>query len=51
VHAGSTADGTGLLLSSSREILYASAGEDFATAARAVALRTVSAIGDAAARR
>ena len=33
--AGATADGTGLLLSSSRAILYASPGEDFAEAARA----------------
>jgi orotidine-5'-phosphate decarboxylase len=51
VSAGTTPDGTGLLVSSSREILYASAGEDFATAARAVALRTATAISDAVARR
>lgn len=44
VAAGVTAAGTGLLLSSSREILYASAGEDFAAAARAAALRTIAAI-------
>ena len=48
VGAGTTPDGTGLLVSSSREILYASSGEDFATAARAVALRTATAIRDAA---
>ena len=51
VGAGTTPDGTGLLVSSSREILYASSGEDFATAARAVALRTATAIRDATARR
>ena len=43
VAAGTTPDGTGLLLSSSREILYASSGEDFAEAARAAALRTAAA--------
>jgi len=32
---GRTADGTGLLISSSRAILYAGQGEDFALAARA----------------
>ena len=47
VPAGTTTDGTGLLLSSSRAILYASPGEDFAEAARAVALRTATAIRDA----
>ena len=44
VIAGATADGTGLLLSSSRDILYASSGDDFAEAARARALETVAAI-------
>jgi orotidine-5'-phosphate decarboxylase len=34
---GRTADGTGLLISSSRAILYAGHGEDFAAAARAAA--------------
>jgi orotidine-5'-phosphate decarboxylase len=34
---GQTADGTGLLVSSSRGILYASAGDDFAAAARSAA--------------
>ncbi len=38
VRNGQTASGTGLLISSSRAILYASAGEDFASAARAAAL-------------
>jgi orotidine-5'-phosphate decarboxylase len=47
VHAGAMPDGTGLLVSSSREILYASAGEDFADAARAVALRTATGIREA----
>jgi orotidine-5'-phosphate decarboxylase len=35
--AGKTAAGTGLVISSSRAILYASSGEDFATAARKAA--------------
>ena len=35
VSAGQTADGTGLLVSSSRAILYASSAADFASAARA----------------
>jgi orotidine-5'-phosphate decarboxylase len=35
VQNGQTAQGTGLIISSSRGILYASAGEDFASAARA----------------
>lgn len=39
VHSGQTADGTGLIISSSRGILYASAGEDFASAARAATER------------
>jgi orotidine-5'-phosphate decarboxylase len=47
VAAGSTGPGTGLLLSSSREILYASAGDDFAEAARAVAQRTAATISGA----
>ena len=37
VKAGRTADGRGLLINSSRGILYASPGEDFADAARAAA--------------
>ena len=37
VAAGATADGRGLLISSSRAILYASGGPDFAEAARAAA--------------
>jgi orotidine-5'-phosphate decarboxylase len=37
VHAGKTADGTGLVISSSRAILYAGNGADFADAARAAA--------------
>ncbi|HEX5126838.1 MAG TPA: orotidine-5'-phosphate decarboxylase [Rhodocyclaceae bacterium] len=40
VTAGCTARGTGLMINSSRAILYASKGEDFAAAARAVALAT-----------
>ncbi len=48
VAAGTTADGTGLILSSSRAILYASDGPDFAQAARAEADRTRDAIRSAA---
>jgi orotidine-5'-phosphate decarboxylase len=44
VAAGVTSDGTGLLLSSSREILYASSGDNFADAARTRALETIAAI-------
>jgi orotidine-5'-phosphate decarboxylase len=44
VRAGRTAAGTGLMINSSRAILYASKGEDFATAARKVALETRDAI-------
>lgn len=44
VRAGRTADGTGLLVSSSRAILTASSGDDFAEAARRVAEATVAAI-------
>jgi orotidine-5'-phosphate decarboxylase len=38
--AGRTADGTGLVINSSRAILYASEGDDFAARARAVAQAT-----------
>lgn len=44
VTAGATADGTGLLVSSSRAVLYASDGPDYADAARAEAQRTRNAI-------
>ena len=37
VHKGKNSTGAGLIISSSRTILYASAGEDFATAARRAA--------------
>jgi len=40
VEAGQTADGTGLVINSSRAILYAGHGEDFATQARKVAAST-----------
>jgi orotidine-5'-phosphate decarboxylase len=39
VESGRTSSGTGLIISSSRAILYASAGEDFATAARSATAR------------
>jgi len=38
VRNGQTADGTGLAVSSSRAILYASSGDDFDVAARNAAL-------------
>ncbi|THF62944.1 orotidine-5'-phosphate decarboxylase [Pseudothauera nasutitermitis] len=44
VKAGCSADGSGLMISSSRAILYASRGEDFAEAARRVATATRDAI-------
>lgn len=40
IEAGATADGRGLLISSSRAILYASSGADFADAARREAVAT-----------
>lgn len=40
VQAGKNSQGTGLMINSSRAILYASKGEDFANAARAVAQKT-----------
>lgn len=48
VHAGKTANGSGMMINSSRAILYAkpdeAVGEDFAAAARRVALETREAI-------
>jgi orotidine-5'-phosphate decarboxylase len=44
VGAGRTANGTGLMINSSRAILYAGKGEDFAAAARRVAQETRDAI-------
>ena len=46
VTAGKTAAGTGMMINSSRAILYATpqAGEDFAAAARRVAIETRDAI-------
>ena len=44
VRAGSTANGTGLMINSSRAILYAGKDEQFAAAARQVALETRDAI-------
>ncbi len=44
VAAGRTAAGTGMLVSSSRAVLYASGGDDFAEAARDEATRTRDAI-------
>jgi len=40
VAAGRTADGTGMMINSSRAILYAGSGERFAEAARAAAQQT-----------
>jgi orotidine-5'-phosphate decarboxylase len=44
VEHGTSANGRGLIVSSSRAILYASAGSDFADAARAEAQRTAAAL-------
>ena len=44
VRAGCSADGNGLILNSSRAILYAGSGDDYAAAARRVALETRDAI-------
>lgn len=44
VQAGRTANGTGLMINSSRAILYAGQGEDYAEAARQVAIATRDAI-------
>ncbi|NMG43150.1 orotidine-5'-phosphate decarboxylase [Aromatoleum toluvorans] len=44
MQAGRTANGTGLMINSSRAILYAGSGEDYAEAARRVALETRDAI-------
>ena len=44
VQAGSSTDGTGMLINSSRAILYAGKGDDFAAAARQAALETRDAI-------
>jgi orotidine-5'-phosphate decarboxylase len=47
VNAGRDANGRGMLINSSRAILYASSDEDFCSAARAEALRTRDAINAA----
>ena len=44
VRAGRSATGDGMVINSSRAILYASAGEDFAHQARRVAIETRAAI-------
>jgi orotidine-5'-phosphate decarboxylase len=36
---GATADGTGLIISTSRAVLYAGSGPDYADAARSAALK------------
>ena len=51
VHSGQTRAGTGLLISSSRAILYASAGEDFAVAARQATQELRAAINHSRTRR
>ena len=40
VKAGQTANGTGLMVNSSRAVIYASGGKNFAGAAREVAIKT-----------
>ncbi|MEZ5216829.1 MAG: orotidine-5'-phosphate decarboxylase [Ilumatobacteraceae bacterium] len=44
VRRGASSDGTGLLVNTSRAVLYASSGEDFAGAARSVAARTAESL-------
>jgi orotidine-5'-phosphate decarboxylase len=51
VSCGQTPEGTGLIVSSSRAILYASSGADFASAARAASLSLRDAINRARRRR
>lgn len=48
VRAGRTADGTGMMINSSRAILYASSGDDWRDAAREAARQTRNAINDVA---
>jgi orotidine-5'-phosphate decarboxylase len=50
VRAGATADGRGLIVSSSRSILYASSADDFAAAARAATIEARMALAPATAR-
>ena len=50
VQNGQTTSGTGLIISSSRGILYASSGEDFASAARQATLKLRDQINNARAR-
>jgi orotidine-5'-phosphate decarboxylase len=45
VEHGADADGRGLIVNSSRAVLYASGGDDFAEAARAETVRTAAALG------
>jgi orotidine-5'-phosphate decarboxylase len=47
VNAGATTNGTGMMINSSRAILYASSGEDFADAARLIAIATRDEISQA----
>jgi orotidine-5'-phosphate decarboxylase len=51
VQNGQTAAGAGLVISSSRGILYASSGEDFATAARSATQKLREQINGSRARR
>ena len=44
MQAGQTANGTGVIINSSRAIIYASAGEDYAHAAKKIARETQAAI-------
>src|SRR5262249_40186152 len=50
VQNGQTRAGTGLIISSSRSILYASSGDDFASAARTATMRLRQQINDCRAR-
>jgi orotidine-5'-phosphate decarboxylase len=44
---GATADGTGLIVNSSRAVIYASAGDDYAAAARTAAITLRDSLSDA----
>jgi orotidine-5'-phosphate decarboxylase len=51
IRSGQTSDGTGLIVSSSRSILYAGSGDDFSAAARAATLALKEQINASRARR
>jgi len=48
---GATADGTGLIINSSRAVIYASSGDDYAAAARAAAMSLRDTLNESVSRR